>query len=596
MCKNYEDSDWLLLLMACCTLTSTINKLIRSLCLESFPGGRGSWRKPTLRGSEDWHDDESAGAQFEESDNLHDLLQSPLSPWHKEASWSPQALVLRELAVKAPEKCNADFIYSFLRTLRIVDKGVSVIDEGLLMFTCLEELILTVNNITEVPLNNLPKTLKVLELYGNQISSLKSLSTELPPHLLHLGLGNNWLGSPEDLQYFTANLWPQLMSLDLSWSGYTKQYALVDALSRLPHLQNLVLEGNPLTLTTLYPGFTLDSLVHLQYLDGNQVTPDDRHRFSGLAQLRATISEEAEITVRVKKMKGVPNSSALLLNDGAVDFPLVSYCYSVSYEFFDEAQSQKNQIHSEGQTLENIPQNSQENKRVTPIPCMSSNHGKHAFSLPVAMNWTSKQEWAEVIEFNYASTHHIRDLEALKNFILRGLRLTVEEQKVLSWPAHPDESTGIKTSANKKEKEATMAGAKSKDKKKKKVSELKLIHEQPIKRTLGSVHVKLKDLLEGKDQIEEECDLGVQHSDHAIRTVVTQEKEKSKKPKEEKKEDKILTPTSVKGKEKRCQEIVTEALADISNPSKMTPLTVEFSIQLDKWTSDSQAFYLNSVK
>lgn len=79
------------------------------------------------------------------------------------------------------------------------------------------------------------------------------------------------------------------MSLDLSWSGYTGQYALLDTLSRLPRLRSLVLEGNPLTLTTLYPGFTLDSLVHLLHLDGNKVTPDDRHRFSGLAQLRGTV-------------------------------------------------------------------------------------------------------------------------------------------------------------------------------------------------------------------------------------------------------------------------------------------------------------------
>ncbi|MCJ8746741.1 hypothetical protein PDJAM_G00145070 [Pangasius djambal] len=227
-------------------------------------------------------------------------------------------------------------------------------------------------------------------------------------------------------------------------------------------------------------------------------------------------------------MKGVPNT-ALLLDDGAVEFPLVSYSYSVSYEFLVEAQSQKSQIHAEGQTLENKPQNPQENKkvenkRIPPIPCLSSDHQNHAFSIPVAMNWTSKQEWAEVIEFNYASTHRIRDLAALKDFILRGLWLTVEEQKILSWPAPPADSTGIKASANKKEKEATMAGTKSKVKKKKEDSELKLISEQPIKRTLGSVHVQLKDLLEGKYQIEAECDLGVQHSDHGIRTAVTQEK------------------------------------------------------------------------
>ncbi|XP_017306835.1 leucine-rich repeat-containing protein 43 [Ictalurus punctatus] len=580
-------------LMACRTLTSAIDKLVHSMCLESFPCGRGSWRKPSLRDSEDLRDDESTGARFEETDNLHDLLRSPLSPWHEEASWSPQALALRELAVKAPDEFNADFIYSTLTTLRIVDRGVSVIDEGLLMFTCLEELILTVNNITEVPLKNLPKTLKVLELYGNQISSLKSLRTDLPPHLLHLGLGNNWLGSPEDLQYFTANLWPQLMSLDLSWSGYTGQYPLVDTLSRLPRLRSLALEGNPLTLTTLYPGFTLDSLVHLLHLDGNKVTPDDRHRFSGLAQLRASISEEAAVTVCVKKMNGVPNPT-LLLDDDAVEFPLISYSYSVSYEFLDEAQSQKSQVQAEGQTLENIPLTPQENKRATPIPCMSSDHQSHAFSIPVAMNWTSKQQWSEVIDFNYASTHHIRDLAALKNFILRGLWLTVEEQKVLSWPASPAERTGIKASANKKE--ATTAGTKAKDKKKKKESELKLIHEKPIKQILGSVHVHLKELLEGKDQIREECNLGIYHSDHAIRTAVTQEKEKTKKHKEENKEEKILKPTSAKGKGKGCKEILPEALADESNPSKMEPLTVEFSIQLDKWTSDSQALYLNSTK
>lgn len=52
------------------------------------------------------------------------------------------------------------------------------------------------------------------------------------------------------------------------------------------------------------------------------------------------MSEEAEITVCVKKMKGVPNS-ALLLDDGAAEFPLVCYTYSVSYEFLDEAQYHK---------------------------------------------------------------------------------------------------------------------------------------------------------------------------------------------------------------------------------------------------------------
>lgn len=54
---------------------------------------------------------------------------------------------------------------------------------------------------------------------------------------------------------------------------------------------------------------------------------------------QASVSEEAEITVCVNKMKGVPNSNLLL--DGAADFPMVSYSYSVSFEFLDEAQTPK---------------------------------------------------------------------------------------------------------------------------------------------------------------------------------------------------------------------------------------------------------------
>ncbi|XP_046697456.1 leucine-rich repeat-containing protein 43-like isoform X1 [Silurus meridionalis] len=568
--------------MACHTLTSAIDKLVHSLCLESFPCGRGSWRKPTLQDSKDWDDEdddeESTGAQFEELDNLCDLLRSPLSPWHQEASWSPQTLDLRELAVKAPKKINADRIYSSLTTLRVVDKGVSVIDDGLLKFRNLEQLVLTVNNIAEVPSKNLPKTLKVLELYGNQISNLESLNTELPPHLLHLGLGNNRLGSPEDLQYFAVSRWPQLMSLDLSWAGYTEQYALVDALSTLPRLRSLVLEGNPLTLTTLYPGFTLDSLDRLLYLDETRISPEDRRRYRGLAKLRASVSEEAEVIVCVKKIKGVPNS--LLLNDAEAEFPLVNYSYSVSYEFFDESQSQKS-VHAEDQTSQNILQ------RLTPVPCTSSEHQDHALSVPVAMNWTTTQAWAEEIEFNHSSTHRIRDLAALKNFFLRGLWITVEEQKVLSWPASRPESSGTKASANKKEKKASSAGTKSKVKKKKKESELELIHEQPIKQTLGSVHVKLKDLLEGKSQSEEQYDMVVKHS---IRPEVSKVKQKSKKSNRENKEE---NPTSKKGKVSK--EMATDASADERKTETKT-LTVEFNLRLNKWTSDSQAFDPNSTK
>lgn len=48
---------------------------------------------------------------------------------------------------------------------------VSVIDEGLLKFSKLEELVLSANKIAEIPAENLPSTLKV----SNATASLHSL-------------------------------------------------------------------------------------------------------------------------------------------------------------------------------------------------------------------------------------------------------------------------------------------------------------------------------------------------------------------------------------------------------------------------------------
>ncbi|KAK1806802.1 hypothetical protein P4O66_005297 [Electrophorus voltai] len=571
--------------MAHQTLTSAIAKLVHSLCLENYPCGQGGWYKPHFGESDDLSSESGGLVPEEEISNRLELLQTPLSPWREEGSWSPQVSVLKELAVKTQNYLNSNFIYSFFTTLRVVDKKVTIIDKRMLLFDSLEELVLSANNITELPSENLPKKLWVLELYGNQISCLKSVNTHPPPPLQHLGLGHNCLGSPEDIQYFTANLWPKLVSLDLSWSGFTELYALVETLSTLPCLRSLILEGNPLTLTPLYPGFALDSLFRLLYLDGTQVTPETRHRVNGLAQLKD-------------------------------------------------------------------------------------------LGIPLEMNSTPKQGWAEVIEFNYSSTHHISNLVTLKNFFLRGLWLTVEEEKILSWPAPSAEGTGAKTSTDKKGTEVEdgfytlgLEGQKLKDKKKRE-SILNLIQEAPVKRTLGVIHVELKDLVGGKDKIQVECDLGVLFSEQTIKTAVTAEKdydlcmqdlklldgfqpmeapvfwcfhggqccsssladqafssrrqlsfsdlrwwrsgthrgalatEYTNKPKEDMKEDKKEKSSgdtsgqrnraSSKEKGKGQKDSATEGPDHENIPSKMEHLIVEFSIELDKWSSVDQ--YLKSKK
>ncbi|CAB1321969.1 unnamed protein product, partial [Coregonus sp. 'balchen'] len=314
------------------TLSLAVEEQLRSLCLKDFPCGHGCWSKSrgNIFEEQSWgyieQDEGREGAAKEEQEALMEHLTSPLSPWRHEESWSPQALTLTELSVRTPELLHGNFIFSHFNTLRIVDKGVSIVDDGLLRFSSLRELVLSANKMSELQAEYLPCTLQVLELYANQVSSLKGLCSQPLPCLQHLGLGCNRQGSPADIQYLTGTLWPRLVSLDLSWSGFQGQQALVDALATLPCLRTLVLEGNPLTFTPSYPGFILDSLPRLLYLGATRVTPDDHHRFGGLAKMRDRIVDQAMATVTVRRIRGVPDP-LLTVDESSPEFPVVSYSY-----------------------------------------------------------------------------------------------------------------------------------------------------------------------------------------------------------------------------------------------------------------------------
>ncbi|KAG9333219.1 hypothetical protein JZ751_013000, partial [Albula glossodonta] len=254
----------------------------------------------------------------EEPEDLIELLTSPLSPWRQEeeeeGAWSPQAAALRKLSVRAPAHLSTAFIYEYFTTLRLVNKGVSIIDAGVLRFSKLEELVLTANHISDVLSAHLPATLRV--------SSLQSLCQTPPPCLQHLGLGLNCLGSCTDTRLLTASFWPGLVSLDLSWSGFTQLLALLDSLATLPRLRTLWLEGNPLAMTPAYPGLALDSLPRLLHLDGRRVTPDQRHRARGMAKLRGNT-----------KQRSIAQPTHTHSASSTAEFPVVSYGYLVTYEF-----------------------------------------------------------------------------------------------------------------------------------------------------------------------------------------------------------------------------------------------------------------------
>ncbi|TWW60466.1 Leucine-rich repeat-containing protein 43 [Takifugu flavidus] len=234
-------------------------------------------------------------------------------------AWSPQAASLRELAVHAPGRLHANVAYTYFTTLQIMGKDVSVIDEGLLRFSKLEELVLSANKITEVPAEHLPGTLKASLLEQENSSSAKPL-----PHLESLSLASNALGSCEDTSRLTGTHWPQLVCLDLGDCEFQDQRALLDALSTLPRLRTLVLEGNPFRLASCYPGFTVDRLPKLFYLDSTWISPQERDCFRGLAQMSGLTFDWTSAIVRVGKLKGIPDPLIGTENNTS-SFPAASY-------------------------------------------------------------------------------------------------------------------------------------------------------------------------------------------------------------------------------------------------------------------------------
>ncbi|CAL8254104.1 unnamed protein product [Boreogadus saida] len=219
----------------------------------------------------------------EDPQALIDLITCLRSPWQQQGSWSPEAEQLREAAVVTPERVQSHTNPTVFRTLRIVDQGVCVIDEGLLKFSNLEKLVLSANRICDISPRCLPASLKVLELHANLLQALTGLTQQNLPELQHLGLGSNRLGSHDDAHHLTGQFWPRLVSLDLSSCEFEDQQVLAKALATLACLRTLSLEGNPLTLVPSYPGFMIDSMQSLLYLDTQRVAPDQRHGFKGLS-------------------------------------------------------------------------------------------------------------------------------------------------------------------------------------------------------------------------------------------------------------------------------------------------------------------------
>uniref|UniRef100_A0A8C3TIF6 Leucine rich repeat containing 43 n=1 Tax=Chelydra serpentina TaxID=8475 RepID=A0A8C3TIF6_CHESE len=498
---------------------------LRRLCLGEFPCGAGSWVRAPARCSVQASvvPHQEIGTPSEESlETLMEFVSSQDSPWALPPDCSPEDQHLRELAVQSPQLIRDNFIFLFFRSLRIVDKGVNEVDEHLLKFHNLEELILSANQISKINSAHLPRTLKVLELCGNEIIGLQDLCSHPPPELQHLGLGyNRLLGSSED-KYLTAEFWPNLLSLDLSFNNFTDLLGIVSKLATLRRLRTLVLRGNPLVLIPGYRGFVMDSLPKLCILDDRNISPDEKHQFHGLSSKPDLIVNKAQLVVSVGKITGVPNPIKPEELESSPESPVITHSYYVTYEFVEREKAED--TNSDELTSVDLFTGVSTTGHATQCPfhvphdrgslCSGISEvmgltAPFVFSCLVNRHLTLRKPWAETIECSHRKEHITGDLVALKAFLIAGTTVTVVEEKVLSWPiaAALAEDAGKKGKAEKGKAEK----GKPKDggKKKKKESPVELCSDPPLLRNLGSGHVNLESLLTGDQLVAVVCDFGV---------------------------------------------------------------------------------------
>uniref|UniRef100_A0A8C0ITD7 Leucine rich repeat containing 43 n=1 Tax=Chelonoidis abingdonii TaxID=106734 RepID=A0A8C0ITD7_CHEAB len=543
---------------------------LRRLGLGEFPCGAGSWvRAPTLRSLRDpppKSERHRGGSSCEESlETLMEFVSSQGSLWALPPDCSPEDQHLRKLAVQSPQLIRDNFIFFFFRSLRIVDKGVNEVDENLLKFRNLEELILSANQISKINSAHLPRTLKVLELCGNEIVGLQDLCSHPPPELQHLGLGYNRLLGSSEAKYLTAEFWPNLLSLDLSFNNFTDLMGIVSKLATLWRLRMLVLQGNPLVLIPGYRGFVIDSLPKLCILDDRNISPDEKHQFHGLSSKPDLIVNKAQLVVSVGKIKGIPNPIKIEELESSPESPVITHSYYVTYEFVEREKAE------DTHNFEHECRAQSWICFVHRAPAEVSEHSLRAhffnsfyfhniihftftvltapfvFSHLANRHLTPRKPWAETIECSHRKEHVTGDLVALKAFLMAGTTVTVVEEKVNVWHALGWRDTvqlGGKQ-AFRKEKQGRSQRTGNKQKKKKE-SPVELRSDPPLLRSLGSGHVNLESLLTGDQLVAVVCDFGV---------LITEETTQPPSPKEK-------VPVT------EIQEI------------QPVPLTVEFQVQL----------------
>ena len=592
---------------------------LKNLRIEDFPCGLGVWRQAPEHSTSRY---DSGGVQYESIEALLDLEAS--APYTVESSWSKDAANLRKIAIETPESLqDPSFILKHFTTLRIVDKNVDHIDEGILKFTNLKELVLTANYINKIEGRNLPNGLEVLELTANNVDDLTALKSANLGSLLHLGLAQNQVVNifPRS---FTPSKWPSLLSLDLSYNNLTNLQNTVEILKHLPALRNLLLIGNPLHLSNCYHGFVIDSIPGLAFLDNHEVTADDKHHFKLFSKVKDLDVNSGYVTVRCVGINDV-KKPVQLEDPEAPEFPKIEFKYHVEFLFMKDimlTEPLNVTIEIDGKELEDKATGSREGE----LDSVSTND----------------LLWADMLEFEFRKTFKISQLNRLRSFLKKGVTFNVVAVKhsyVLEDPKLSEEQNkedsasekqGVKTSASKdltkldakdgkksgKTKSATkLAMGKEKGGKKDKRDVSEMFELPQERKTVGTCHVLLTSFLDGETlvNVNSPCiEENRETEDESIRNDSIAEGTKSQcgKRSDDKKKgkgdsDKQQKPISKgktksdpgksagkgskggKGKEK--VEEINETHGDEETPPPPPPLSIKLEITLERLTCTKDA-------
>lgn len=625
-------------------VTAAFHSQLNTLCIREFPCGYGSWRAPNISSNvslKSTTEAKSTGtlkaakststlpailpensAQLETVESLQQLAVK--IPYNIDCSWSSEAESLREIAVKSPDKLTQAFILKFFKSLRIVDKKVTEIDDGLLQLKNLKELTLSANLIKHVDSKRLPKGLEELELAANQISDISSLCV-CPPPLIHLGLSYNQISSIAG--QMKGSSWPHLLSLDLSFNNLADLNNTINVLKTLPKLKNLVLQGNPVTLVPGYRGYTIDSIRQLTILDDIRISADEKHFFKGLSKLKDVPVDEAQVIISIKNIKGVKMPEEIEDPEINSDYPKTEHKYHVEFQFLKGAPTV---ILSESPalsipTISVVPDDRSSMAQEEGTEDIQASEDSGLFQTVA----TGSLPWSEDgIELDYNKKFHTCLLVPLRDFIQNGINFTVIKTKHMyvledpnalqnaesKPPASAKSRPGSKMQkvpSKEKRKESGKAKDKGKDGKgkKNKQEDIELFELPRTQSTLGSCQVALASLLEGEPEVEAECvctceggeetgDSDKKEGGPGAKSDASDKKKANKDEKASKGNLRAATPgkgkggrgksskDDKKGKEKDKHE---ESIDDDEDMAPVPPLTIQVHIKLHYWKSAREA-------